>query len=242
MNRAYHKWYSNALGRDMELLAFGHAGRPILFFPTRMARFFDYENWGIVAALNDRLEAGEIQLFCVDSIDSESFYNKEVFPSVRIARHLQYEQYILNEVLPLMRGENDHQPVEVAGCSMGAYHAVNIALKHPGIFKKVVGMSGRYDLTVAITDFADLFDGFHSEDVYFNMPLQYIANLTDKALLAHLSNIEIILVVGLLDPFLESNRQLSALLAAKNIPHQLHGWNGYAHRPFHWRRMAQLYL
>ena len=226
----------------MELLVFGHAGRPVLFFPTRMARFFDYENWGIVNAVKDKIERGEIQLYCVDSTDKESFYNQSVHPSVRIARYLQYEQYILNEVLPVMRGPYNIQHIEVAGCSMGAYHAVNIAFKHPGLFKKVVAMSGRYDLTVAITDFKDLFDGFNNEDVYFNMPLQYMANLNDINQLMPLRNTEIVLVIGQMDPFLQSNHRLSTLLNNKDIPHKLYEWNGYAHRPFHWRRMAQLYL
>ena len=71
----YHQWYSDHLGRDMELLVFGHAGRAVLFFPPRMGRFYDYENWGIISALADRINQGELQLFCVDSVDCESLYN-----------------------------------------------------------------------------------------------------------------------------------------------------------------------
>ena len=129
MNREYHKWYSGRMHREMELLIFGHSGRPILFFPTRMARFYDYENWGIVDALRDRINSGELQLFCVDSIDSESLYNNYIHPADRMKRHLEYEQYILNEVVPLMHSKNDAGYLEVAGCSMGAYHAGNFALK-----------------------------------------------------------------------------------------------------------------
>ena len=157
----------------MELLIFGHAGRAVLFFPTRMARFYDYENWGIVAAVQDQIDAGKLQLFCVDSIDTESFYNRHVHPYVRIARHLQYEKYILNEVLPMMRIKNKGGYFEAAGCSMGAYHAMNLAMKHPALFKKVICMSGRFDLTKQIFDFGDLFDDYHNEDIYFNMPGQY---------------------------------------------------------------------
>src|ERR1700760_1492088 len=120
MNREYHKWRSDALQRDMELLIFGHNGRAVLFFPTRMARFYDYENWGIIGALHDKLERGELQLFCVDSIDAESFYNRWAHPAGRIHRHLQYEEYILNEVMPLMRQKNQGGYFEAAGCSMGA--------------------------------------------------------------------------------------------------------------------------
>ncbi|GAB3919923.1 hypothetical protein GCM10028827_00770 [Mucilaginibacter myungsuensis] len=100
-----------------------------------MGRFYDYENWGIVHALTDRIDNGELQLFCVDSIDAESFYNQWAHPSGRMQRHLQYERYILHEVLPLMHHMNAIRDIIVAGCSLGAYHATNIALKYPHLFK-----------------------------------------------------------------------------------------------------------
>jgi esterase/lipase superfamily enzyme len=242
MNREYHKWYSKALQRDMELLILGHNGRAVLFFPTRMARFYDYENWHVFDSLYDRIYNGEIQLFCVDSIDHESFYNREVHPDVRIARHSQYEDYILNEVLPLMREKNDSGYFETAGCSMGAYHAVNLALKHPELFKKAVGMSGRYDLTLQIEDFRDLFDGHHNEDIYFNMPQQFMANLPDGPHLDAIRRLEIILAIGETDPFWQNNRNFSGLLWGKGIPNQFYTWGDYAHRPRYWRQMVALYL
>ncbi|HZY35596.1 MAG TPA: alpha/beta hydrolase-fold protein [Mucilaginibacter sp.] len=242
MNREYHKWYSPSLQRDMELLIFGHNGRAVLFFPTRMARFYDYENWRIVDSLQDKLYNGELQLFCVDSIDHESFYNRHVHPLVRITRHLQYEGYILNEVLPLMRQKNDGSYFETAGCSMGAFHAINLALRHPALFKKAVGMSGRYDLTLQIQDFRDLFDGFHDQDIYFNMPMQFAANLHDENQLEAIRRLEIILAIGETDPFWQNNHEFSELLWNKGVPNQFYTWDGYAHRPRHWRQMAPLYL
>ncbi|WP_428329572.1 esterase family protein [Mucilaginibacter sp.] len=242
MNRGYHKWYSETLQRDMELLVFGYGGRAVLFFPTRMARFYDYENWGIVAALQHRIENGELQLFCVDSIDGESFYNHMVHPATRISRHLQYEQYILSEVMPFMRTKNSGDDFEVAGCSMGAYHAINLAMKHPLLFKKVVCMSGRYDLTRQVNDYKDLFDGFHNEDVYFNMPRQFVANLYDDHILNAIRHINIILAIGQTDPFLSNNQEFSELLWSKGVANQLYIWNNYAHNPRYWKQMVQLYL
>ena len=58
MNREYHKWYSLSLGRDMELLLFGHAGRPVIVFPTSMGRFFDYENRNMIGIVGDQYERG----------------------------------------------------------------------------------------------------------------------------------------------------------------------------------------
>ncbi|HEX8357885.1 MAG TPA: esterase, partial [Segetibacter sp.] len=74
MEREYQKWYSPHLQREMELLTFGYGGTPVLFFPTRTARFYDYENWKVVDAIAGKINAGFIQLFCVDSVDIESFY------------------------------------------------------------------------------------------------------------------------------------------------------------------------
>lgn len=242
MNREYHKWYSERLQRDMELLIFGHAGKAVLFFPTRMARFYDYENWKIVEALRDRINNGELQLFCVDSVDAESFYNRWAHPSERINRHLQYEQYIINEVVPLMHDKNQGDYFEVAGCSMGAYHALNLAMKYPCLFRKVVGMSGRYDLTKNLRDFNDLFDGYHSLDVYFNMPRQFLTHLCDESTLSAIRNMEIILAIGQDDAFLTNNQEFSALLWEKAVNNQLYLWENEAHKPYYWRQMVQLYL
>ncbi|MEJ7609377.1 MAG: esterase, partial [Bryobacteraceae bacterium] len=79
----------------MELLVFGHGGARVLVFPTRQGRFYDYENWGLVAALQNSVDRGQLQLFCVDSVDSETLYCRSCAPHAKVARHAQFEQYIL---------------------------------------------------------------------------------------------------------------------------------------------------
>ncbi|MFT2010493.1 esterase family protein [Pontibacter sp. 13R65] len=242
MNREYHKWYSPSLQRDMELLVFGHSGTPVLFFPARMGRFYDYENWRIMEAIRHKIEQGHLQVYSVDSIDKESFYCDSCHPAVKVARHLQYEQYILTEVLPLMQCKNPGASFISAGCSLGAYHAVNFALKHPRFFCKVVGMSGRYDLSQQISHYQDLLHGYWSEDLYFNMPNQYITGIHDPQLLSALQSLEVNLVVGEHDPFLGSNHYLSNALHNKGIRNMLSVWHEEAHRPYYWRKMVRLYL
>src|SRR5271155_1766205 len=110
MRRDYHKWFSPSLGRDMEMLVFssdgGHAGLPAVVFPTSCGRFFEFEDRGMVDAIRGEIDAGRVQLFCVDSVDAESWYNRNVAPRWRIARHMQYEDYVMQEVLPLVRQMN----------------------------------------------------------------------------------------------------------------------------------------
>src|ERR1700744_3375774 len=108
MKREYHKWFSPHLERDMELLVFGHAGDPILFFPTRTARFYDYEDWLVIDALKKKIESGSIQVWCLDSVDKDSLYCKSITPAERIRKHLLYEKYVLEEVIDLVQQKNPH--------------------------------------------------------------------------------------------------------------------------------------
>ncbi len=226
----------------MELLIFGHAGAKTLVLPTREGRFYDYENWNLVAALAEPIEAGLLQLFCVDSVDNESFYCRCASPQARIWRHRQYEAYLLGEVIPLMRSRAQNPFLVAHGCSIGAYHAMTLALRHPGLFGKVVALSGRYDLTRQFGIFPDLFDGYYDEDIYFQMPTHFLPQLNDGTKLEAIRRMEITLAVGEDDPFRTSTEQLSDQLREKGVWHSLAIWPGEAHRARFWRQMVRCYL
>ena len=242
IKRQYKKWFSPHLQRDMELLIFGHEGTPVLLFPTRMARFYDYEDWGVIEAMEEKIFSGKIQVYCLDSVDEQSFYCKSIPPAERMKRHTHFEKYLLDEVIPFIRKQNKNPDIVSAGCSLGAYHAVNLAFRHPRLFKKVIGMSGRYDLTVQLEFFDDLFDGYWDKDIYFNMPGQYIHNLTNDDSIRALQNLDIIFAIGVEDAFLENNLQLSNSLKEKNISNILHLLEGEAHKARYWGELMKLYL
>lgn len=242
MNREYHRWYSTRLARDMELLVFGHAGEKVLVFPTRDGRFYEYENMGLVQSLAGKIRAGQIQLWCVDSVDWESLYCFWRRPADRIQRHIQFEQYILNEVMPLMRQKNSHACTVVHGCSLGAFHAANIAFRHPELFQKLVAFSGRYDLTWTVEMFHDLFSGYYDSNIYFNTPTHFLPNLNSAEILAQIRRMDILFAIGRDDPFLANNLLLSNILHSKNIAHRLRIWEGRAHQGQAWRMMAPIYL
>ena len=242
MKREYHRWFSHRMDRDMELLVFGHGGAKVLVFPTRDGRFYEYENIGIVGSLAHKINSGQIQLFCVDSVDHESLYCFWRHPADRIRRHMQFEDYILNEVLPFMSSINPHPCTIAQGSSLGAFHAANIAFRHPHLFRKLSAFSGRYDLTLNIESFRDLFDGYHDENIYFHNPSHFLPNLNCERRLGHLRDMDIVLTIGQDDPFLDNNLHLSRVLGEKGIHHALHVWDGRAHRASAWRKMAPLYI
>ncbi|SFB21126.1 Esterase/lipase superfamily enzyme [Rhizobium sp. NFR07] len=241
MNREYLRWYSPRLHREMELLIFGHGGAKVLMFPTRDGRFFEYEQLGIVASLSDKIEAGHLQLYCVEGLAGETFYGRQD-PAARIGRHADFEEYILNEVLPLMAAKNSHDCTIVHGCSLGAFQAASLAFRHPHLFSKLVAFSGRYDLTLKVESFGDLFESYYDERVYFHTPSHFLPGLFCEWQLERLRRMDIVLAIGGEDPFLDNNRHLSGVLATKGIGHQVHVWDGRAHRASAWRKMAPLYI
>lgn len=222
----------------MELLVFGHAGAKVLVFPTRDGHFYEYENMRMTEVLRHKIENGELQLFCVDSVDEESFYCFWAHPSGRMERHEAYERYILEEVYPFMQTINRHECVISHGCSLGAFHAANIAFRHPHLFKKLAAFSGRYDLTLSVESFRDLLDSHYDDSVYFHTPTHYLSNMDCPKLLGHLRAMDIVLVIGEEDPFKGNNEHLSQILWSKGIEHRLHYWETRAHRGYYWRQMA----
>jgi esterase/lipase superfamily enzyme len=234
MNREYHRWHSAALDRDMELLVFGHGGARVLAFPTSMGRFYQWEDFGMIEALGEHLEQGWLQLYCVDSVDEKTWYARTTHPSERVRRHVQYERYLLDEVLPFSKDRNSNPYLIAAGASFGGYHAVNLALRHPEVVDRVLGMSGLYDMEAFIGGFGDA--------VYPHNPVAYIANEHDPERLAALRHLDIILAIGRDDPSCSSNESLSGVLWSKDIWHALRIWDGWAHDWPWWRQMVTRYI
>jgi len=235
MNREYRKWWSPALGRNMELLVFGDKGTPVLVFPTSMGRFYQWEDFGLVGHMAPRIEAGWLQLWCVDSIDGESFYNKSASPQDRARRHLVYERYLIDEVLRAIRSANPVDYLIVTGTSFGAFHALAFVTRRPGIARKAVGMSGAYDA-------ARWLNGDREGDAYFVNPLAFLPNLHDDRYLAPLRETEIIIATGRDDPHVEESKRLAGILQDKGVPAALHVWDGWAHDWPYWREMVDMYI
>jgi esterase/lipase superfamily enzyme len=220
----------------MELLVFGHAGTPVIVFPTSMGRFYDYENRHMIDVAQEKYEEGRLQAFCVDSLDSESWYNKAVNPARRAARHVEYDQYLVDEVVPFVKSRNGSDELAVTGCSFGGYHSVNFALRHPDLVNYCVSMSGAFDIHQFV-------NGYYDENCYFNCPPDFLPNLNDPWFLDRYRQMKIVLATGETDICLPENRRLSDIMNAKNIPHLLDVWgDGAGHDWPWWEQMVRKFF
>lgn len=236
MRREYHRWRSRQLDRDMELLLFGHGGRAIVVFPTSMGSFFEYEDRGMIAALRDKLEAGRLQLFCLSTVDDESFYGRHLPPRMRLDRYLQYERYLLEDVVPFVQYANGAPTAGVTGCSFGAYHALTMALRHPDVLTSCITVGGAFDISRFL-------DGYYDTDAYLLSPPHFLPGLDDPWFLDRYRQNKWVFVTGEHDICRGDTEHTAGLLAAKHIPHSLHVWgHGSYHDWPEWRRMADAYI
>ena len=235
MKREFHRWFSPNLQRDMELLVFGHAGARLLIFPTSKGRFYEWEDRGMMNVLADSINAGQLQVFCVDSVDEESWYAWWKHPGSRAWRQTEYDRYLCDEVLPLTRSLNPDMTMITLGASFGAYHALNFALRHPELVGRAIGLSGVYDISYWASDYS-------GGDVYFHNPVAYMANESNPGRLAALQRMDIILAVGRDDRLREQSERLSSVLWGRGIGNALRVWDGWAHDWPYWTDMIRLYV
>jgi esterase/lipase superfamily enzyme len=215
----------------MESLRFGASGLPLLVFPTSQGRFFQWEDFGMVEALQDKIEAGYIQLWCLDSVDSQSWYAKDHPPAARVERHLQYERYVLAEVLPRLS-----EPPVAVGTSFGATHAVLLALRHPTRVSGFIGLSGAYDTQRWL-------DGYSDDGAYFVNPMAFLPGLTDSAYVRPLRHMEKkVIATGEQDPNVSESVRVGTLLREKGVDAALDLWPGWSHDWPYWKDMMRRYV
>lgn len=231
MKEEYFKWHSPNLNRDTEMLVFGHAGYPVIIFPTSMGSYHENKDMGLIESARWYLEQGLVQIFCPSSIDKDGFYNKDIHPVHRIQNHIWYDKMICHELVERVRNNTGTGKVAVAGCSFGGYHAANFAFRHPGYVSHMFSMSGAFGIK-------SFMDGFHNEHVYFNSPEDYLHGLEDS----DLWYMDIVLGTSNLDICLRDNLNMSKILGQKGIEHWVDIRKDREHDWPVWREMFPHYL
>jgi esterase/lipase superfamily enzyme len=238
MVREIHQWYSPALSKEMPVAVYGHYGFALLMVPTAAADYLEYERFELIQALKPFIDEGKLKVFSVNSINTESWMNKEMEGAHKAIRQNQFNEYVFNEVVPFIQSKTSQDtPIITCGASFGAFHSMNLFLKRPDLINGVIAMSGVYDLM-------EYTDGFYDDQVYFNSPMHYIPNLADHDTLEQIRRGKIIMATGSgnhEDP--EANKRFSNVLHSKSIPHDLEVWSADIHHDWPtWRKMLPYFI
>lgn len=231
MQESYHKFWSNRLGREIEMLKFGNWGYPILLFPTSMGRYYENKDFKLIEAARGLIESGKIKIYCIDSIDRDSWYGKHLHPATRVYNHTCYDRMLNEELVPSIQKECNVDKIGVAGCSFGGYHALNFAFKHPEKVAYMFSMGGAFNIKSQL-------GGYYDDNVFFNNPPDYIPDAQN----GHFHDMKIVLGTSEHDFCKGENEWMSQILHRKGIDHWLdirpfanHDW------PV-WRQMFPEYL
>lgn len=228
MEVRYMKHYSDHLGREMEFKVYGHAGKPVLFFPCQGGRFFDFEDFGMANAWAKWIEQGRCTVYTEDGIDNEAYAALGADCRWRIENHERWYRYVVEEMVPTIRhlsGERNgyDQPIMTFGCSMGAMHAANLFFRRPDLFDSVFAISGLYDSKMFFGDYMD-------DLLYQNTPVEYLSNMpADHPYIRMYNERKIQIVVGQgawEGPLKDSTAWLDSVLRSKGIHAQVDYW-GY---------------
>jgi esterase/lipase superfamily enzyme len=239
MRREARLWFSLNLGHDMELIVYGHAGQAVLAFPSQDGRAADWEGFGMIDACHDLLEGGRLILITVDGIDWQSWTNTSAPVHDRARRNEDYQRYIVDEVIPLARGESGSDSVWATGCSMGAFHAANAFFRRPDMLDGLIALSGLYQPTLFVGDYSD-------DHVYFNSPLYYLPGLDDAWHLERYQRSRIVFCCGQgawENEALHDTREMQRIIESKSVPATFDYWgHDVEHHWYWWKKMLRRHL
>ncbi|MEZ4912214.1 MAG: alpha/beta hydrolase-fold protein [Saprospiraceae bacterium] len=222
MHREIKSWYSPILQKEMEIVEYGHFGFVLLLLPTAAADYLEYERFLMIDVLQKYIDQGKVKVYSINSINSESWLNSKLSGKSKISRHLQFNEYVYQEVVPFIKSRTSQDtPIITCGASFGGLHAANLFFKNPFAINGCIAMSGVYNLGYYTKQYWDT-------DCFWNSPLHYLKEWNDQFTLDKIrqsNHIHILTGSGdYEDP--DASRHLSGLLHHREIPHDLDVW-GY---------------
>ncbi len=239
MKREINSWFSPSLQKEMPIVTYGDYGFALLLVPTAAADYLEYERFQMMETLAPYINGGKVKVFSVNSINTESWLNKQMQGEHKAIRQNQFNNYIYNEVIPFIRNSTSRDtPIITCGASFGALHSMNLFLKRPDLINGVIAMSGVYNLM-------EYTDGFYDEQVYYNSPMHYIPNLNNHYVLEQIrssKNIHILTGSGAYEAP-DAAKEFAGVLYSKGINYELDVWGTeWKHDWPTWRAMLPAYL
>ena len=158
---------------DSQVIAYGHWGRPVLVFASDSGRAEDFENNGSLGAVAALVDEGRVKILLHRQLrvgqlaaggPAHSSSGRRSTSASRTSSSTTSSAFILADCA------RTRQDMLVTGCSFGAYHAANFALRRAELFARAICMSGAYDMS-------KLGWGERGDAFYFNNPVDYVANL-----------------------------------------------------------------
>ena len=226
-------WYSPRVRRTVNVKRWGHAGQPVLIFPTAGGDFEECERFLMMRVLDDLLRAGRIRVYSCDSVGGQAMMDGSLTPAQAMSMQNGFHQWLRHELVPAIRIDSGGDwDIWAAGSSIGAFHAAAVVCRFPDVFSKALSMSGTYDLL-------RFFKGPATDEYRISNPLHFVPHLGGRHLeILRTRYLHICTGSGRHENVGES-WQLAQCLGAKGIPNFMDDWGpDWHHDWITWREMA----
>ena len=210
-----------------------------MVFPSQDGDCNQYESFGMIDVLSDFIEQGRIQVFCVGSVDLESWSDLNGNPRYRIEMQEKWFEHICYEMVPRIQYISWRSDIIVTGCSMGGAHAGILFFRRPDLFDTLISLSGEFD--------ARMFFGNYMDDlVYNNSVVDFLRDMPwDHPYLDLYRQKNIIICIGQgawEGELLPSNRELDRILCEKQVPAWFDYWGFDVAHDWPWWRIQIRYF
>ena len=232
MSKLTSTWFSERLGREINLVRWGELGQPVLFFPTAAGDAEECERFLLVDALGELLGEGRIKLYSVDSVPGMVWMKESNAMPQAAEVQQRFDAAIYHEVVPAIRQDCNDEAVEIiaSGASIGAFQAVASLCRHPDVFSHAICLSGTYDLTKKILK------GPANRSFAECSPLHFLREWPENPILERARERFVLLAhgTGRWEEPSESWR-LAKLLGDRGIPNRVDEWEDRDHDWPLWR-------
>jgi esterase/lipase superfamily enzyme len=217
MNKQSIEWNSPSLGKKISLDVYGSGGTPILFLDGFPQYFTQLERKNVLSGIRLQIESEFNQVFCLSMPTESDIMNMVADAAGRLISYNFFEEFILDEVTPRIKKDSGYDFLIIVGVGNGAYHALNLMLKHPDRFNKLISVCGPVDLR-------DYFGDFFSQNLYYNNPIEFLPNLNDYSIIDKINTNDLRIVTSSIDVNKDKMIKMSEMLSFKNIDHVLDVW------------------
>lgn len=232
------RWYSDRLGQEVNVVRWGHFGKPVLLFPTAGGDAEEVERFHMIGAVQPLIDAGRIKVYSCDSVAGQWLVSGEGSSQHRGLMQNRFHGFVREELVPAIVTDCGGEAVEIVatGASIGAFHALAAVCRFPDVFSHALCMSGTYDLTRFLK-------GDGGEDFYYASPIHFLPGLQGERLDAVRKRFVLLASgQGRAEDIGESWR-MAHVLGGHGIPNRVDPWGAEWHHDWPtWRKMLPQYL
>lgn len=238
MSKVNTSWYSEHLGRDVEVARWGDYGRPVLVFPTAGGDAEEIERFHVVDACSQLIDEGRIKVYSCDSVNGRAMLTHEG-DSLHLSWILhQFVHFIGQELVPAIRADCRSDSIEIitAGASIGAYNALAALCRYPDVFTNAICMSGTYDLR-------RFMNGPTNEHFDWASPLHHVGSLPHEHLERLRKRFVVLACGGGANEDIGESWNIANVLGSAGVPNRVDDWGPQWPHDWHtWRAMLPTYL